>query len=227
MNSDERWFPSHLTELDTAECLELLAAHRVGRIAYCDEFGPVVLPVNYSLDQGTVLIQISPHSTLARHLRAVGASFQLDEFDDYTQTGWSVLVRGDADYVDPADPPHATTALRPGRRGSALSTSESPRTTSRVVGFYPPELSPPPTSQFKQTILEHLGYSNEVAANGIEALAALERTPFAAVLMDCQMPEPDGYAATRKFRSHESARPRLPIIAMTASATEGEREVLT
>lgn len=66
-----------------------------------------------------------------------------------------------------------------------------------------------------------------MAANGIEALAALERTPFAAVLMDCQMPEPDGYAATRKFRSHESARPRLPIIAMTASATEGEREVLT
>ena len=105
MNSDERWFPSHLTELDTAECLELLAAHTVGRIAYCDELGPVVLPVNYALDQGTVLIQISPHSVLARHLRAVSASFQLDDFDDYTQTGWSVLVRGHADYVDPDDLP--------------------------------------------------------------------------------------------------------------------------
>lgn len=105
MNSEERWFPSHLRELGTAECLELLAAHQVGRVAYCDDQGPVVLPVNYALDHGCVLIQISPHSTLARCLRATPASFQLDEFDDYTRTGWSVLVRGDAAYVESADLP--------------------------------------------------------------------------------------------------------------------------
>jgi nitroimidazol reductase NimA-like FMN-containing flavoprotein (pyridoxamine 5'-phosphate oxidase superfamily) len=107
MNSDEQWFPSHLRELDSAECLELLAARRVGRVAYCDDLGPVVPPVNYALDQGTILIQISPHSTLASHLRASAASFQIDEFDDYTQTGWSVLVRGNADYVDQTDLPDA------------------------------------------------------------------------------------------------------------------------
>jgi nitroimidazol reductase NimA-like FMN-containing flavoprotein (pyridoxamine 5'-phosphate oxidase superfamily) len=102
---DERWFPSHLREIDKAECLELLAAHTVGRVAYCDDLGPVVLPVNYALDHDTVLIQISPHSTLATHLRSARASFQIDDFDDYNQSGWSVLVRGNAAYVETADLP--------------------------------------------------------------------------------------------------------------------------
>jgi len=105
MNPEERWFPSHLREIDRAECLELLANQRVGRVAYCDDLGPVVLPVNYALDQETVLIQISPHSTLARNLRSARASFQIDDFDYYNQSGWSVLVRGDATYVDEADLP--------------------------------------------------------------------------------------------------------------------------
>lgn len=105
MTSDERWFSGHLRELEEAECLELLDEHHVGRVAYCDDLGPVVLPVNYALDQGTILIQTSPHSTLASRLRAAPASFQIDEFDEYTQTGWSVLVRGYAAYVDPTDLP--------------------------------------------------------------------------------------------------------------------------
>ena len=105
MSRDERWFPSHLREIDQAECLDLLADHQVGRVAYCDDLGPVVLPVNYALDQATILIQISPHSNLARHLRRVPASFQIDGFDDYNQTGWSVLVRGQASYVEAAELP--------------------------------------------------------------------------------------------------------------------------
>lgn len=105
MSPDERWFPSHLIEIGQADCLELLASHTVGRVAYCDELGPVVLPVNYVLDHDTVLIQILPHSTLATHLRAAPASFEIDDFDDFNQAGWSVLVRGDAAYVDDADLP--------------------------------------------------------------------------------------------------------------------------
>ena len=105
MSPDERWFPSHLTEIDKAECLELLAGHTVGRVAYCDDLGPVVLPVNYVVDQATVLIQISPHSTLATHLRSARASFEIDDFDDYNQSGWSVLVRGNAAYIETADLP--------------------------------------------------------------------------------------------------------------------------
>ena len=105
MSQDERWFPSHLREISETECLELLANHRVGRVAYCDDLGPVVLPVNYVLDQDTVLIQISPHSTLARNLRSAPASFQIDDFDDHSRSGWSVLVRGDAAYIDMEDLP--------------------------------------------------------------------------------------------------------------------------
>ena len=105
MSPEEYWFPGHLRELDPAGCLELLAGRSVGRVAYCDDLGPVVLPVNYRLDQGTILIQVAPHSILARHLRDASASFQVDEFDEYTQSGWSVLLRGDATYVDRVDLP--------------------------------------------------------------------------------------------------------------------------
>lgn len=105
MSPDERWFPSHLSEIDRAECLELLAAHEVGRVAYCDDAGPVVLPVNYAWDADGVLIQVSPRSDLARHLRDAPAAFQLDDHDEFNQSGWSVLVRGRASYVEPADLP--------------------------------------------------------------------------------------------------------------------------
>ena len=105
MSPEERWFPSHLKELDKAECLELLASHQVGRVAYCDDLGPVVLPVNYVVDLDTVLLRVAPHSTLARNLRSAPASFEIDDFDDFNQSGWSVLVRGDAAYVDIAELP--------------------------------------------------------------------------------------------------------------------------
>ncbi|WP_148572479.1 response regulator [Nocardioides caldifontis] len=73
-------------------------------------------------------------------------------------------------------------------------------------------------------LLEHLGYGHQVVENGREALAALAATRFDAVLMDCQMPEMDGYAATRRLRAREGTGPRTPVIAMTAGVTEGDRE---
>ena len=73
-------------------------------------------------------------------------------------------------------------------------------------------------------ILEKLGYRVEVADNGRDALEACERTRYDAVFMDGQMPGMDGYEATRRIREREGAGPRLPIIAMTASAMKGDRE---
>ena len=73
-------------------------------------------------------------------------------------------------------------------------------------------------------ILEKLGYRVEVADNGQEALQACEGTRYDAVLMDGQMPGMDGYEATRRIREREGKGPRLPIIAMTASAMKGDRE---
>ncbi len=75
-------------------------------------------------------------------------------------------------------------------------------------------------------MLERLGHRVAVAGNGREALAAIERESFDAVLMDVQMPEMDGFAATAEIRRAEEAggRPRLPILALTAHAMRGDRE---
>jgi len=74
-------------------------------------------------------------------------------------------------------------------------------------------------------LLESAGYSADVVADGVEAVAALSGPhPYAAVLMDCRMPRLDGFDATREIRAREPAGVRVPIIAMTASALEGERE---
>ena len=73
-------------------------------------------------------------------------------------------------------------------------------------------------------ILEHLGYTAEVADDGLAALAAMGRTRFDAVLMDVQMPGMDGYEATAEVRRLEGDVHHTPIIAMTASATTEDRD---
>jgi PAS domain S-box-containing protein len=73
-------------------------------------------------------------------------------------------------------------------------------------------------------MLSRLGYRADGVANGIEAVDAVNRLPYDAVLMDCQMPEMDGFEATAAIRRLGGARGSIPIIAMTANAMAGDRE---
>jgi two-component system sensor histidine kinase/response regulator len=85
----------------------------------------------------------------------------------------------------------------------------------------------PVNVEVARAMLESLGLQAQVAHNGREALEAVRSTPFEAVLMDCQMPVMDGFAATAAIRreEQEAGRPRtLPIIAITANALQGDRE---
>ncbi|MDQ1442867.1 MAG: hypothetical protein QOG97_3095 [Acidimicrobiaceae bacterium] len=72
--------------------------------------------------------------------------------------------------------------------------------------------------------LEKLGYQVDMATSGEEALQAVQQTRYDAVLMDCLMPDMDGYEATRRIRRLEGPARTTPIIAMTSSAMVGDRE---
>lgn len=72
--------------------------------------------------------------------------------------------------------------------------------------------------------LKNMGYTADVANNGQELLKLLEECPADIVLMDCNMPEMDGFVATREIRKREGKAQHTIIIAMTANALEGDRE---
>lgn len=77
------------------------------------------------------------------------------------------------------------------------------------------------------SILTRMNFVFKVAQNGFQAVALAQKNEFSCILMDCQMPEMDGYEATRRIRANEAAlgRLRTPIIALTANAMSGAEEL--
>ena len=107
---------------------------------------------------------------------------------------------------------------------AAPSPSEAPRARleGRVLLAEDNEIN----LEIARDLLAAQGFEVRCARNGVEAVRLAMDEPFDAILMDCHMPVLDGYAATERIRQHErsSGLPRAPIIALTASALEGDRE---
>ncbi|MEQ9069235.1 MAG: response regulator, partial [Gimesia chilikensis] len=81
---------------------------------------------------------------------------------------------------------------------------------------------------YMEELFKELGCTCETALNGLETIEAVKRSQFDLILMDCQMPEMDGFEATRQIRQLEAdgiLSGHIPIVALTANAVKGDREV--
>jgi nitroimidazol reductase NimA-like FMN-containing flavoprotein (pyridoxamine 5'-phosphate oxidase superfamily) len=101
---EQHWYKAHVHNIDRTECLSLLKSQKVGRIAFTDDSGPDTLPVNFSLDGEDILIATTGYSSIARAATGARVAFEVDELDGYTESGWSVVVRGRAHRESPFDP---------------------------------------------------------------------------------------------------------------------------
>ena len=87
--------------IDRDDCLRLLATHTsgIGRLALIEGSHPVILPINYALDQDHVVFRTAAGTKLDGALRGAAVAFEIDHVDEATHTGWSVLVKGHAESV--------------------------------------------------------------------------------------------------------------------------------
>jgi CheY-like chemotaxis protein/EAL domain-containing protein (putative c-di-GMP-specific phosphodiesterase class I) len=118
-----------------------------------------------------------------------------------------VLARGPAAQTAPMITSYALAATRAAQRQRLLVVDDS-AVNQRVA----------------TRMLENMGHRVDVAGNGREAVTAVQNESYAAVLMDCQMPDMDGFEATMAIRRLEHDGKRIPIIAMTAGAMKGDEE---
>jgi nitroimidazol reductase NimA-like FMN-containing flavoprotein (pyridoxamine 5'-phosphate oxidase superfamily) len=83
-----------LIELDREECLELLAVKPVGRIAYAADYGARILPVNYVLADDSIIFRTVPDGEIFHHALSSVCAFEIDEIDEFFESGWSVVAVG-------------------------------------------------------------------------------------------------------------------------------------
>lgn len=87
-------YDGHFTSLSGDECRQLLRARGVGRVGWQSAQGPQILPVTYTVTGELIAFRTRPNSIMGEFLERVEVSFEIDDVDEETATGWSVLVRG-------------------------------------------------------------------------------------------------------------------------------------
>jgi nitroimidazol reductase NimA-like FMN-containing flavoprotein (pyridoxamine 5'-phosphate oxidase superfamily) len=99
-----------LEELDEDECLRLISPGGVGRIAFTGRYGLSVFPVNYRVNQGSIVFRTAGDSPFGEDLRTgiqdaeYRVAFEIDHVDPDVREGWSVLIHGPAHHMDAYDP---------------------------------------------------------------------------------------------------------------------------
>jgi uncharacterized protein len=91
-----------LETLDREECRRLLSSTSVGRLGYCTPVGPRIVPMNYKLVSEAVIFRTGLDTQAAHQLFDHAIAFEVDHVDEFLQTGWSVLVVGNAQPLDEA-----------------------------------------------------------------------------------------------------------------------------
>ena len=94
---------AEFTEIGFEECADLLKSSVVGRVAVTTPDGPHIVPVNYAVVGEAVVVATAPYSVLGTYGRQSMLAFEVDGFDPVLKEGWSVVARGRAEAVDPAE----------------------------------------------------------------------------------------------------------------------------
>ncbi|GAA3104120.1 pyridoxamine 5'-phosphate oxidase family protein [Streptosporangium carneum] len=108
--------PPRLEKLDADECMRLVSAGGVGRVAFDTPTGPLILPVNYTMHEGSVLLRTAFGGPLDTNLRTgvegvdFKVAFEVDHIDEARRQGWSVLIRGAAHHISSEREQAAVTA---------------------------------------------------------------------------------------------------------------------
>src|SRR5207248_815641 len=193
-------------------------------IATEDRYAVAIIDMEMSGMSGTELVQAIKNDPIARDTRVVALypdAYSLEEACKNSDV--------EAFLVRPVKEPQLHQCL-----ASVLVAAPLTRTKAKNHGST--DLARPPIHDTRilmaednevnrhvtLLVLENLGYTADTVVNGKEALAALRRKSYDIVLMDCQMPEMDGYETSRAIRRQFAKPPR--IIAMTAHALRGDRE---
>ena len=96
-------YDGHFTRLSGEECRLLVRSRAVGRVAWAAASGVQVLPVSYTVTADRIAFATSPDSVMQAFLQPIDVAFEIDDVEEDTATGWSVVVRGRASgYTDAA-----------------------------------------------------------------------------------------------------------------------------